>query len=105
MKKFFPVYVRGAKKGAFGLYNLADNVSEWTTTSYYEGGENFQNRFNPDIQWGTPESESKAQRRKVIRGGSWKDTPTFMTPENRSFEDLDASHSYLGFRIVVNLPE
>ncbi|SDC03621.1 T9SS ring complex lipoprotein PorK/GldK [Niabella drilacis] len=103
--KIFPVYVRGAKKGDFGLYNLADNVSEWTTTSYYEGGENFQNRFNPDIQWGTPESESRAQRRKVIRGGSWKDTPTFMTPENRSFEDLDASHSYLGFRIVVNMPE
>lgn len=103
--KIFPVYVKGAKKGDFGLFNLADNVSEWTTTSYYEGGENFQNRFNPDIQWGTPESESRAQRRKVIRGGSWKDTPTFMTTENRSFEDLDASHSYLGFRIVVNLPE
>ncbi|MGJ7033907.1 SUMF1/EgtB/PvdO family nonheme iron enzyme [Niabella hirudinis] len=103
--KIFPVYVRGAKKGDFGLFNLSDNVSEWTTTSYYEGGENFQNRFNPDIQWGTPESESKAQRRKVVRGGSWKDTPTFMTTENRSFEDLDASHSYLGFRIVVNMPE
>ncbi|WP_169818788.1 T9SS ring complex lipoprotein PorK/GldK [Niabella ginsenosidivorans] len=103
--KIFPVYVRGAKKGAYGLYDLADNVSEWTTTSYYEGGENFQNRFNPDIQWGTPESESKSQRRKVIRGGSWKDTPTFMTTENREFEDMDASHSYLGFRIVINLPE
>lgn len=103
--KIFPVYVKGAKKGDFGLYNLGDNVSEWTTTSYYEGGENFQNRFNPDIQWGTPESESKAQRRKVIRGGSWKDTPTFMTTDNREFDDMDASHSYLGFRIVVNLPE
>ncbi|TXH22076.1 MAG: gliding motility-associated lipoprotein [Chitinophagaceae bacterium] len=104
-KNIFPVTVNNAHKGKIGLYNLTDNVMEWTNTSYYEGGENFTNRFNPDIQWGTPESESKAMRRKVIRGGSWKDTPKFLTTANRSYDDMDATHSYLGFRIVVNLPE
>ena len=101
----FPVDVNNAPKGKIGLYNLTDNVMEWTNTSYYEGGENFTNRFNPDIQWGTPETESKAMRRKVIRGGSWKDTPKFLTTSNRSYDDMDATHSYLGFRIIVNLPE
>lgn len=103
--KIFPVYVNDSKKGQAGLYNMADNVSEWMITSYYEGGENFQNRFNPDIQFGTPQSESKFQRRKVIRGGSWKDSPSLVTTTNRSYEDMDATHSYIGFRVVINLPE
>jgi gliding motility-associated lipoprotein GldK len=103
--KIFPVYVNDSKKGKAGLYNMADNVSEWMVTSYYEGGENFQNRFNPDIQFGTPESQSKFQRRKVLRGGSWKDSPSMVTTTNRSYEDMDATHSYIGFRVVVNLPE
>lgn len=103
--RIFPVYVNSSKKGEAGLYNMADNVSEWVVTSYYEGGENFQNRFNPDIQFGTPQSQSKFQRRKVVRGGSWKDSPSLVTTQNRSYDDMDATHSYLGFRVVVNLPQ
>jgi len=103
--KIFPAYVNNSKKGSAGLYNLADNISEWMITSYYEGSENFQNRFNPDIQFGTPESQSKFQRRKVIRGGSWKDSPSMVTTDNRTYDDMDATHSYLGFRVVVNLPQ
>lgn len=104
-EKIFPIYVNYGSSGKIGLYNMEDNVSEWTVTSYYEAGENFQNRFNPDIQWGTPDSESRYKRRKVVRGGSWKDTPMFKNTENHFYEDMDATHSYLGFRIVLNLPE
>jgi len=103
--KIFPTHVADGKKGSIGVYNLEDNVSEWMATSYYEGGETFQNRFNPDIQFGTPQSQSRFQRRKVIRGGSWKDSPSLLTSKNRSYDDMDASHSYIGFRVVVNLPE
>jgi len=103
--KLFPEKVIEGKHGKIGIYNLADNVSEWTNTSYYAGGANFENRFNPDIQWGTIDSQSKSKRRKVVRGGSWKDTPQFTTVSNRFFEDLGTAHSYIGFRVVVNLPE
>lgn len=103
--KLFPEKVIEGKHGKMGIYNLADNVSEWTNTSYYAGGANFENRFNPDIQWGTIDSKSKSKRRKVVRGGSWKDTPQFTTVSNRFFEDLGTAHSYIGFRVVVNLPE
>ncbi len=105
IERIFPTYVLAGNKGKIGLYNMADNVSEWTLTSYYEGARNFQNRFNPDIQWGTPDSKSTSQRRKVVRGGSWKDSPVLLTPHNRSYDDMGATHSYLGFRIVVNLPQ
>lgn len=104
-EKIFPSNVLDAQKGSLAIYGLADNVSEWTGTSYYEGGENFQNRFNPDIQWGTPDSQSLSKRRKVVRGGSWKDTPMLKTTNNRSYEDMADAHSFLGFRIVVNLPQ
>ena len=103
--KLFPVKVIDSKHGDYDIYNMADNVSEWTNTSYYAGGSNFQNRFNPDIQWGTIASTNKSKRRKVVRGGSWKDTPQFTDVSNRFYEDLGSSHSYIGFRIVVNLPE
>jgi gliding motility-associated lipoprotein GldK len=103
--KLFPEKVIEGKHGQYGIYNLADNVSEWTNTSYYAGGANFENRFNPDIQWGTIDSESKSKRQKVVRGGSWKDTPQFTNVSNRFFEDLGTAHSYIGFRVVVNLPE
>lgn len=104
-EKLFPEEVEAGSKGKLGLYSMADNVSEWTLTSYYEGGESFLNRFNPDIQWGTPDSESKLKRRKIIRGGSWKDIPSLTQPEARSYEDMDAAHSYIGFRVIVNLPQ
>lgn len=103
--KLFPEKVIEGKHGKYGIYNLADNVSEWTNTAYYAGGSNFENRFNPDIQWGTIDSESKSKRRKVVRGGSWKDTPQFTDVANRFYEDLGTAHSYIGFRVVVNLPE
>jgi Uncharacterized conserved protein len=103
--RIFPVNVYEGQKGNIGLYNMTDNVSEWVLTSYYEGGENFQNRFNPDIQIGTPTTQSRFQRRKVIRGGSWKDTPSMQTTSNRSYDDMDATHSYLGFRVVLNMPQ
>lgn len=103
--KLFPEKVIEGKHGKIGIYNLADNVSEWTNTSYYAGGANFENRFNPDIQFGTMDSQSTSQRRKVLRGGSWKDTPQFTDVANRFYEDLGVAHSYIGFRVVVNLPE
>lgn len=101
----FPQNVTYGMRGRFGIFGMPDNVSEWTNTSYYEGGDNFENRFNPDIQWGKIDSDSKSKRRKVICGGSWKDTPQFKSVYNRFYDDMDEAHSYIGFRVVVNLPQ
>jgi formylglycine-generating enzyme len=88
----------------FGLYNMAGNVAEWTSSLYYEGGYNFQHDMNPDIRWNAKDSDPPRMKRKVLRGGSWKDVGHFLQTSTRSYEYQDTSKSYIGFRCVIDLP-
>lgn len=62
----------------FGLYNMAGNVAEWTSSLYYEGSYNFQHDMNPDVRYTAKDSDPPRMKRKVIRGGSWKDVGYFL---------------------------
>ncbi len=88
----------------FGLYNMAGNVSEWTSSLYYEGGYNFQHDMNPDIRWNAKDSDPPRMKRKVLRGGSWKDVGYFLQTSTRAYEYQDTAKSYIGFRCVIDLP-
>ena len=88
----------------FGLYNMSGNVSEWTSSLYYEGGYNFQHDMNPDIRWNAKDSDPPRMKRKVIRGGSWKDVGYFLQTSTRAYEYQDTAKSYIGFRCVIDLP-
>lgn len=88
----------------FGLYNMAGNVAEWTASLYYEGGYNFQHDLNPDIRWNAKDSDPPRMKRKVVRGGSWKDVANFLQVSTRSYEYQDTAKSYIGFRCVIDLP-
>ncbi|MEO8942983.1 MAG: SUMF1/EgtB/PvdO family nonheme iron enzyme [Ginsengibacter sp.] len=88
----------------FGLYCMAGNVSEWTSSLYYEGGYNFQHDMNPDIRWNAADQDAPRMKRKVIRGGSWKDVGFYLHTSTRDFEYQDTAKSYIGFRSVIDLP-
>jgi gliding motility-associated lipoprotein GldK len=88
----------------FGLYNMAGNVAEWTSSLYYEGAYNFQHDMNPDIRWNAKDSDPPRMKRKVIRGGSWKDVGYFLQTSARNYEYQDTAKSYIGFRCVIDLP-
>jgi formylglycine-generating enzyme len=88
----------------FGLYNMAGNVSEWTSSLYYEGSYNFQHDMNPDVRWNAKNSDPPRMKRKVLRGGSWKDVAYFLQTGTRAYEYLDTAKSYIGFRCVIDLP-
>jgi gliding motility-associated lipoprotein GldK len=88
----------------FGLYCMAGNVSEWTSSLYYEGGYNFQHDMNPDIRWNAKDQDAPRMKRKVIRGGSWKDVGFYLHTSTRDFEYQDTAKSYIGFRCVIDLP-
>lgn len=88
----------------WGLYNMAGNVAEWTSTIYYEGGYTFQHDMNPDVRWNAKDSDPPKMKRKVIRGGSWKDVGYYLQTGTRTYEYQDTTKSYIGFRTVIDLP-
>jgi formylglycine-generating enzyme len=88
----------------FGLYNMAGNVAEWTSSLYYEGGYNFQHDMNPDIRYNAKDTDPPRMKRKVLRGGSWKDVGYFLQTGTRNYEYQDTAKAYIGFRCVIDLP-
>ena len=47
-----------------------------------------------------PNLSLASEKRKVIRGGSWKDVAYFLRVSSRDFEYADTARSYIGFRTV-----
>ena len=88
----------------FGLYNMAGNVAEWTSSYYYEGSYNFMHDMNPDLRYDAKDSDPPRMKRKVIRGGSWKDVMFYLQTSTRAYEYQDTATSYIGFRTIIDLP-
>ncbi|MDR0793038.1 MAG: SUMF1/EgtB/PvdO family nonheme iron enzyme [Chitinophagaceae bacterium] len=87
----------------YGLYNMAGNVAEWTMTYYYEGQTDFEHDMNPDVHWSALDSDPVRMKRKVVRGGSWKDAAHYLQNDTRTYDYQDSAHSYIGFRCVIDL--
>jgi len=85
----------------YGLYNMAGNAAEWTSTAFYENSYSFVHDLNPDIRYDAKEGESETLKRKVVRGGSWKDIAYFIECGTRHWEYADSAKSYIGFRCVT----
>ena len=85
---------------AYGLYDMAGNVAEWTSNAYDEGSYEIISDFNPDFQYNAKKDDPPALKRKVIRGGSWKDIAYYLQVSTRSFEYQDSAKSFVGFRCV-----
>ena len=80
---------------------MAGNVSEWTASTYDESSYTFVHDMNPTYATEVNETTPMAQRRKVVRGGSWKDIGFFLQNGTRAYEYLDTAKSYIGFRCVA----
>jgi len=84
----------------FGLYDMAGNVAEWTSTAFFEAGYETVDDINPELQYDAKRDDPAVMKRKVVRGGSWKDMAYFIRTGTRSFEYQDTTKSYVGFRCV-----
>jgi len=85
---------------SYGLYDMAGNVAEWTTNAYDESAYEYVSDFSPDFQYDAKPDDNPAMKRKVIRGGSWKDIAYYIQVSTRSYEYQDSAKSYIGFRCV-----
>lgn len=89
----YTVEAKSFEPNDFNLYNMAGNVAEWTNSSYDPNSYEFVSTMNPN-------AVSADNRRKVIRGGSWKDVAYFLQVSTRDYEYQDSARSYIGFRTV-----
>ena len=100
---FYTVPVKNYNANKYGLYNMSGNVAEWTGSYFYEGANNFTSDMSPDISYDANEDDKPREKRKVIRGGSWKDISYYLQVSTRSYEYQDSAKSYIGFRCVIDL--
>ena len=85
----------------YGLFNMSGNVAEWTSSSYEAGAYAHIHDLNPDIRYDSKEDDPIAYKRKVVRGGSWKDVKFFLETGTRHWEYEDTTKSYIGFRCAL----
>ena len=98
---FHTVVVTSYSPNEFGLYCMSGNVAEWTSNAYDESAYNFAHDLNQDYLYEAKESDPPALKRKVIRGGSWKDVMYYLQTGTRTYEYQDTAKSYIGFRSVM----
>jgi len=95
-----PSEVGSYEPNNYGLYDMAGNVAEWTISAYDESSYSFTHDLNPNYEYNALPDDPPVMKRKVIRGGSWKDISYFNRTSTRSYEYQDSSKSFIGFRNV-----
>ncbi|RLD42021.1 MAG: gliding motility-associated lipoprotein, partial [Bacteroidetes bacterium] len=89
----------------FGLYDMSGNVAEWCDDSFAESTYNFAHDMNMQfsrsvMENGMDDDIAASLKRRVIRGGSWKDIGYYVRTSARTYEYQDSTKSYVGFRNV-----
>ena len=98
---FHSLYVYAYNPNDYGLYCMAGNVAEWTSNAFDESAYDFAHDLNPDYVYEAQDKEANVLKRKVIRGGSWKDVGYYLQVSSRTYEYQDTAKCYIGFRNVM----
>ncbi len=80
---------------AYGLHDLAGNVSEWVADCWHDG---YRRAPDEGAAWINP-----GCRTRVIRGGSWASSPAQTRSAWRAPVDVDTTNARIGFRVVREL--
>ncbi|RKD90948.1 T9SS ring complex lipoprotein PorK/GldK [Mangrovibacterium diazotrophicum] len=92
--------IRSYDPNDYGLYDMGGNVAEWTSNAYDESAYEIIHDLNPNYEYNARPDDPAVLKRKVVRGGSWKDAASYQQVGTRSYEYQDSAKSYIGFRCV-----
>ena len=82
---------------AFGLCNMHGNVWEWCLDHWHD---NYEGASNDGSAWLTDDEGA----RRVLRGGSWYNDPSFCRSASRFDDYPDLDFNEVGFRVVCEFP-
>ena len=86
-----------------GLYDMAGNVAEWTSTVYTEAGVESMSDMNPELRYNAAKEDPYRLKKKSVRGGSWKDPESLIRSAWRSYEYQNQPRCFIGFRCVRSM--
>jgi formylglycine-generating enzyme required for sulfatase activity len=81
----------------FGLYDIHGNVWEWCEDSWHE---NYVGHPNDGSAWVTNDENYSI---RILRGGSWNDTPTYCRVANRINGNCVNIVNEIGFRVCCEI--
>ena len=84
----------------YGLFDMAGNVAEWTSSAYVSSTNTLVADMNPNFQYSAKQDDPDVLKRKVVKGGSWKDIAYYLQCGVRTYEYQYESRPYIGFRCV-----
>lgn len=84
----------------YGLYDMAGNVAEWTSSSYNSANNAALSEVNPNNQYNAKNDDPLYLKRKVVKGGSWKDVAYFLQCGTKTYQYQNENRPYIGFRCV-----
>lgn len=90
-----PAPVGSFLPNAFGIHDLAGNVSEWVADCWHDS---FRRAPRDGAAWLNPGCRSK-----VVRGGSWASSPEHTRSAWRQGNDANATSARVGFRVVRDI--
>ena len=80
---------------AYGLHDLAGNVSEWVADCWHDG---YRRAPADGAAWVNP-----GCRTRVMRGGAWASAPAQTRSAWRAAAEVDTTNARIGFRVVREL--
>jgi len=95
-----PAAVASYPANDWGLFDMAGNVAEWTESAYIPSALAVVNDLNPSFTYDAKNDDPEIMKRKVVKGGSWKDVSAFLQCGMQTAEYQDATLPYVGFRCV-----
>jgi hypothetical protein len=81
---------------AFGLYDMHGNVWEWCKDHWHES---YEGAPNNGAVW----VNSDDNKKRVLRGGSWRNESRLCRSAYRIFDDAHSSSNNVGFRIARSI--
>ena len=85
---------------ALGLYDMSGNLKEWCTDWYgpYSSG----HQYDPE---NTTEPNQPNQQKRVVRGGSFKQSPYYLRNTARQYHYPSYEGNDIGFRLVLSVTQ